>query len=355
MFCGNCRCFVAFPVGHPCFADSILSLTCDVPTVDGKCVADQSLLNHCPRTCVGCGVPSFSSSCSKRCAWAVEGKCPQCGRQKLLDQAFCSVSCASQASQANWCGSCGLRQIQMGFSHCSEFCASAGASNVPVRHRRKVVQQISNLSHQILSQKDRTRLVLTSVIAPLLGETGHTIVNIVKIADHTVRKKAYLNYRTTVEQQLSFAKLPKYSHGGEGNEHKQYIPLVLKCSLGAGANPFALPQTPVDCCTDSTCEVCSVLNNGLSLRLQSKASHYCTANPATAISWCQPQGHSRLMAVALCRVVVGNPRIVASTEQIASPDNFFHSCIVSDGNPCNDGTYVFRDDAIEVQNIVLFV
>jgi hypothetical protein len=356
MFCSRCRCFVAHVAGHTCFSDTNHA-GIDVPNVELRTIADQSLMNYMPfHCCRGCGASCASGLCSKRCAWAVESKCPQCGRPRVHDQAFCSVSCASQAAQANWCGTCGLRQIQMGMNHCSDSCAAAGMINVPVRQRRKVALQINNLSHQIVSSKDRTRLALTAVIAPLLAETGHTIVNIVKCAEHALRKKAYLNFRAVVEHQLSAGKCSKYCHGGEGNEHKQYIPLTLKCSLGAGSNPFSLPQTPVDCCCDPQCEVCSLLNHGLNLRLQSKASHYCTANPATAVSWCKPSNHSGLMAVAVCRVVVGIPRIVSATEEVTAPqDSSFHSCIVSDGNPGNDGTYVFRDDAIDAQNIILFV
>ena len=354
MFCARCQLVVPALVWHKCFTESMY---CDVPPVDMRYIADQSMLNQAAVfPCRACGVTCASGLCSKRCAWSIESKCPQCGRMRPADQAFCSVSCASQAAQANWCGTCGLRQIQMGLTHCSDSCASAGNLNVPVRQRRKVVHQINNLSHQIVSTHDRSRIAVTAVIAPLLGETGHTIVNVVKCAEHALRKRAYLNYRAMVEQQLSGGKCPKYCHGGEGNEHKQYIPLTLKCSLGAGSNPFALPLTPVDCCMDSSCEVCSLLNNGLNLRIQGKASHYSTASAGTAVSWCQPQNKFGLMAVAVCRVVVGTPTIVASSEEVSVPqDSNTHSCIVSDGNPSNDGTYVFRDDAIDVQNIILFV
>ena len=351
MFCARCQLFVPASGWHKCFADSM-----HVPSVDMRCF-DQSVLNMAPMfPCRACGVNCASGLCSKRCTWSVESKCPQCGRGRPEDQAFCSVSCASQAAQANWCGTCGLRQIQMGMSHCSDVCASSGMLNVPVRQRRKVAHQINNLSHQIVSAKDRSRIALTAAVAPLLAESGHTVVNVVKCAEHALRKKAYLNYRALVEQQLSTNKCAKYCHGGEGNEHKQYIPLVLKCSLGAGSNPFALPQTPVDCCNDPLCEVCSMLNCGMNLRLQGKASHYSTANPSTAVSWCRPQNQFGLMAVAVCRVVVGTPNIVSCSEEVSAPRNFTtHSCIVSDGNPSNDGTYVFRDDAIDVQNIILFV
>lgn len=228
--------------------------------------------------------------------------------------------------------------------------------NVPIRQRRKVAQQINNLTHVIISAKDRTRLSLTAVVAPLLAETGHTIVNVIKCAEHALRKRSYLNYRSMVEQHLTNMKCPKYCHGGEGNEHKQFIPLQLKCSLGSGSNPFALPQTPVDCCSDSNCEVCSLLLNGFNLRLQGKPSHYSTANAATAVSWCRPATPGGLMALAVCRVVVGVPNFVQTSEEITVPKNFSaHSCIVTDGNPSNDGTYVFRDDAIDVQNVILFV
>jgi len=209
--------------------------------------------------------------------------------------------------------------------------------------------------HQIVSSKDRTRLAMTAAIAPQMAESGRTIVNVVKCAEHPLRKRNYLNYRSMVEQQLSDAKLPKYSHGGEGNEHKQYVPLVLKCSLGSGSNPFALPFTPVECCQDPECEVCSLLCNGLNLQLQHKASHYATVNAGTAVAWCRPSS-TGLMAVGVCRIVVGAPRIVSTTDEIAQDTSkLTHSCIVSDGNPSNDGTYVFRDDAIDVQNIILFV
>jgi len=227
--------------------------------------------------------------------------------------------------------------------------------NVPIRPRRKILQQMNNLVHQIVPVKDRTRVALTAALGPVLSEAGRTIVNIVKCAEHAMRKRQYLNYRANVEQQMTLARSAKYAHGGEGNEHKQYMPLILKCNLGSGGNPFALPFTPVECCYDDTCEVCNLLTQGLNLNAQCRASHYTTANAGAAALWCRPQAQSGLMAVAVCRVVVGTPQVVHTTSDVAYPSEGVHTCIVSDGNPANDGTYVFRDDAIDVQNIVLFV
>jgi len=228
-------------------------------------------------------------------------------------------------------------------------------SNVPIRPRRKVLQQMNNLVHQIVPLKDRSRVALTATVGPILAEAGRTLVNVVKCAEHAVRKRQYLNYRSNVEQQMTTARAGKYAHGGEGNEHKQYMPLILKCNLGSGGNPFALPFTPVECCQDELCEVCNLLTLGLCLTSQGRASHYTTANAAAAALWCRPESQHGLMAVAVCRVVVGTPEVVSDSSDVRYPGEGIHACIVSDGNPSHDGTYLFRDDAIDVQNIVLFV
>jgi len=170
-----------------------------------------------------------------------------------------------------------------------------------------------------------------------------------------LRKRQYLNYRAGVEQEMSLKRAAKYSHGGEGNEHRQYIPLVLKCNLGSGSNPFALPYTPVECCQDPCCQVCSLLCFGMSLRQQNRLSHYCTPNAAAAVGWCRSESPHSLLAVGVCRVVVGTPNFVASTSEVMQPPPGMHACVVTDGNPVDDGTYVFRDEAIDVQSVILFV
>jgi len=167
-------------------------------------------------------------------------------------------------------------------------------------------------------------------------------------------KKQYLNYRSAVEQEMTQKNAQKYFHGGEGNEHKQFVPLVLKCSLGAGGNPFALPHSPAECCHDPACETCVSLTQGLNLQCLTRGSHYCCATAANATLWCTPNSTIGLMAIGVCRVVVGSPHIVASADDVRNPEPGTHSVIVSDGDPSNNGTYIFRDDALEMQHIILF-
>jgi len=86
--------------------------------------------------------------------------------------------------------------------------------------------------------------------------------------------------------------------------------------------------------------------------MSQRPSHYATASLRGALQWCSP-GEVGITAVAQCRAVIGVPDVVTLSSDVKLAPTC-HSSIVSDGNMDNDGTYVFRDDAIEAQYIMLF-
>lgn len=245
-----------------------------------------------------------------------------------------------------------MRQILVGSTHCSESCAQLLCTNVPIRPRRKILLHDSNLVHEVMSATDRARISVTQPLLPALAQHGFALVGVLNVAPHSARRRNYLTYRAAVESNMAALKSAKYGHGGEGNEQKKFLPLALKCGLGDAGNPYALPGSLASCCTDSSCEVCQLLNCGFSLNTSSKLSHYVTSSVSGAIQWSTPS-HLGLMAIAVCRAVVGIPLVVGSSADVAAIPGF-HSCIASDGNTLNDGSYLFRDDAIEALHIVLF-
>ena len=331
-------------------------------------------------------------TCSRRCAWAVEGRCPQCGRDGSVpshpdgppSQQFCSITCASQSAQANWCPSCAVRQILPGSTHCSRECAAAAPSNVPVKPRLRTMLHNSALPHELLPHTDRQRQALVAAFQPKLAALGFVAVDVVRVAPHTLRRKAYLSYRSQVEAELAAIArcdgcMAKYGHGGEGNELKRFVPLSAKCVLQATATiapatafpssssqqqksgggrgaPLASFVTP---CEDPSCGVCATLRHGFVLAdygEEQLSSHYSTSDQAAAAVWCAPEASPcGLAAIAIARVVVGNPNLVASADEIGIPDPAAreHSVIVTNGVESEDGTYVFCDEAMDPQYIVL--
>lgn len=300
--------------------------------------------------------------CSKRCEWVLHCQCPQCGRSracdslKLREQPYCSASCASQSHQANWCPSCGVKQILAGSTHCSALCYARASSNFPIRLRRKVAQYNSCLRHEIMSEKERAAVLQSA--RNVFSANGLVVVNVVKCTPHTVRRKNYLTYRSHVEQEMTSRKqLTKYGYGGEGNEQRRYVPLLLKCTMGPGANPFAVGGSAADCCADTSCSACFALRNGFSLEGSGAVSHYCTTELELSVLHAVVQRNpGSLCAVGVCRAVIGVPAFVKDPSQIVPGADGSHCTIITsaDCTTRNEGTYLFRDDALELQYVVLF-
>lgn len=355
-----------------------LSSVSSVKSLDGAAeggvIASMALsmglpASSCAGFCAGCAKPCGSQVfCSKRCEWSATTRCPQCGRPRDPSHSFCSLLCASQAAQANWCCGCGVRQTTPGTAHCSSYaCAQAasthGATLLP---RRKVVINNQRRVHSFLPTDDRVHHNLNNIVVGALNasEPGvpHQVIAVIKITPDTLRRKQFLNYRGAVEQQISAAarvaaaaggSTAKYGHGGEGNEQKRYFPVGVECDL---ANRGMLAASGVALCGSPSCDACNVLANGFSLEHSMCASHYCTTSAQHALPWSRPSEVTGLRALVAARVVVGNPVILADSSMIALPQDptATHCAIVSNGDAQQDGTYLFRDDAIDPQYLVLF-
>jgi hypothetical protein len=303
-----------------------------------------------------------NGTCSKRCEWVSCGCCPQCGRHcascSVSGQPYCCVGCASQSHQANWCPTCGVRQMLVGSTHCSAKCAANAAQNFPIRQRKKIAQQDHYLRHEVMAEQERHNL-----LQPLRGAiagSGSVVVNVIKCTPHTMRRKGYLTYRSHIEQGLT-AGAVKYGFGGEGNEQRRYMPLPMRCTLGSAGSAFAPSGTVAECCEDPICAACVVLRHGINRERLNVASHYCTSDlQFSLLHALQMPSPGPLRAVAVCRAVIGTPSFVRDPSQIVPGVDGTHCTIITTGSPVKhaseanqEGTYLFRDDAIELLHILL--
>lgn len=299
---------------------------------------------------------SHSATCSKRCEWMSQSQCPQCGRAHRSDQPYCSIACASQSHQANWCPTCGVRQILCGSTHCSASCESLSQQNMPIRPRKKVAILNHSIRHETIAEKECASLLQS--VKGAVAESGIHVVNVVKCTPHTVRRKAFLTYRAHVEQQMNERRSSKYGYGGEGNEQRRFIPLRLKCSFGpVGTQYSCRGGIAVECCEDSACAACVALRCGASMERMGTISHYCTSDLQRSIMHCcAMEPGQRLHAVAICRAVIGVPSFVSDPSEIVPGIDGSHCTVITaqQGQSHSEGTYLFRDDAIDIQYIVLF-
>jgi len=320
--------------------------------------------------CVSCGIQAVAApgmTCSRRCGWAANVCCPQCGRQRAGPQyTFCCGQCAGEARQANWCLGCGVRQLAHGLPSCgADYCAAVVASLPALRPQMAMSRGSSyagpagrrhagNPHQNPVASARASRLFTPHVAVPLNDKTAsaicntfaqhvNTIVGVVKVGGTTASRKAYLAHRTRVETDLSETcghGAPKYGHGGEGNEHRRYMPLRVEC----GTNALEFRGS----CGSPSCEVCSLLANGMDLRGLDRASHFSTSTVDSALDCC-PNGFA---AVLVSRVVVGNPLIVDSVEHVQQPPAGFHSIVVCETERA-DSAFVFSDESVDPLYIVL--
>lgn len=327
---------------------------------------ENTPMSHGPVHCAGCGiqaVPAPGMTCSRRCGWSAGVCCPQCGRGRAAQHyTFCSGQCAAEARQANWCLGCGVRQLAHGLPSCgAEYCAAIVA-NIPAMRPPTMVQRAqhnarrgNNATHSSHNTAARaSRLYTPHATVPLEDKTAtalcnsfaphvSSIVGVVKVGGQTAARKSYLAYRTRVETELSEVcghGAPKYGHGGEGNEHRRYMPLNAEC----GSHPLSL-QGP---CGSPTCDVCMLLQNGTDLNSMNRASHFSTSSVDAAVDCCG----TGVAAVLVSRVVVGNPMIVDTVDDVAEPHSGFHSVVVCETER-TDSAFVFSDDAVDPLFVVL--
>lgn len=357
---------VRSPSGH-----SLTGVSADAASTDEVLLSH----GHC-RCCMKPVEPSRAMSngtCSKRCEWVSCACCPQCGRyctastQFIPGQPYCSIGCASQSHQANWCPTCGVRQMLVGSTHCSPHCAAQSSQNFPIRQRKKIIQQNQFLRHEVMP--DNERHALLQPLRSVVSSVGLVVANVIKCAPHTVRRKSYLTFRSRVEQEMvAGGNTAKYGFGGEGNEQRRYLPLTIQCTLGTAGSTFAVPGTVAECCEDPTCTVCVALRHGINKEKMHVASHYCTADfQFSLLHAMQMPATSRSPlrgAIAVCRAVIGTPSFVRDPSQIVPGKDQSHSTIItstggpgkgsaSEGDGHGEGTYLFRDDAIELLSILL--
>lgn len=323
----------------------------------------QSTPQHCACCATKAAIPG-RSTCSKRCDWMCNTCCPQCGRGRLPNYTFCSGLCAGEARHANWCVYCGVRQLEYGHTTCqapgciSQHQYHQNASPLPPMHHTRGhhggAQSHRGSSrhaapHEVLSAGDKIRRTAEAHFT----HSVDAIHACVKVGGPAAARKRYLAYRGHAEDDLAATVgrgAPKYGHGGEGNEQRRFIPLQLTC-------PGAVYGS-TDACADPNCEACRILQHGMTLAALNRPTHFVTSTPAAAVSLCAPtwvEG-TAVAAVAVCRAVVGQPLVVADSSEVlpVAPEAPYHSLIVSDGDARNDSTFLYRDDAVDVQFIVYY-
>jgi len=327
----------------------LCSAACDAAYMSSY--STQPQVSYC-QSCFSRSVVAGTGYCSKRCSWHATSRCPQCGRNRDVNYTYCSQSCASHALQANWCPSCGLRQIVPGLPHCgTSTCVDiAGAAVAALRRPMPMGREPSGYyrkeglrtQQSWLAPDDKVRANVAAQIAPNV----RSVIGVAKLCADNIRKKRYLGYRSCVEQSMFATKVPKYGHGGEGNEHRRFYPISFTCRHLV-AQSFAKAEH-VTCCDDKHCSACSIISYGFSKQLLGCNSHFSTSSPGPCLPYCSAfpmllgnnNGHTspfgaNVAALVIARTVVGVPNIVTSlqgeptcsdVELMHSLDSGFDSC-----------------------------
>lgn len=348
-----------------------------------------------PPSFVTPGTDVSTATCSIRCAWALKGHCCQCGRgipgngfpRKAT---FCGVACADEARRGNWCCLCGVSQCAQGFTRCSAKClsaandsngssgsgnnnASASAATASPFPSRQTTPEDANSSkqHRTCCLVQPGNKIFERIVAPFAAR-GLQVVQVVQVNNLPQEKKAYAAHRLAVDQRMSHQGIPKFGMGGEGGEHKRFVPLMPGCwqSLqfaGNGNNGGANGQIPSNLCADPSCDTCRILGHGMKLStLIGRSSHFSVPNFESVLPWCMDAGRSvdggatRLCTVALTRVVIGVPMIVHELSQIQPPP-VGYDCVLCMDPPVNgvppetDSVFTYSDHSIQCEYIVSFV
>ena len=216
--------------------------------------------------------------CSRRCSWTAGCKCPQCGRKRAGGMLYCGMGCAREASHANWCPHCGVRQLASSSSHCS----SCGYVPPAVRSAAK------GENHRILDPTEKEHKTLMKQWGSM---SKGRVIAIIRLALAAPHRRAYLSYRAHVDVQVQTSGCAKYLHGGEGNELRRFYPTSYACEFGLRGG-FAA-------CKDPTCSVCSVAHDGPT----GASLGYSSIDRTLEAS--NPNAYG-VKAVFVCRVVCGS-------------------------------------------------
>jgi hypothetical protein len=320
---------------------------------------------HAP-SCMVCASPnvaSFGSVCSRRCTWVANGCCSQCGRMRGQSSYFCSPNCAAEARQANWCIGCGVRQLQHGSTTCGSMDCVALCRRLATMHGAPRVgmspasAQPARFSPQSKSSASLRASASRGGAAPSAGhssrrfephvpipvsdkaagsvrsvvgtDSAKRIAAIVKVGGPAEARKQYTAYRCRVESEMNQDRgigAPKFGHGGEGNEHRRFIPLRSECGLAVVADG-------VPTCGSPTCEVCTLLEGGIHATCHSAAVP-AFSSVAKAAEGATDGPDASVLAVAVCRVTVGTARVLSGSDidtetgGVPAPAPHEHSTVV---------------------------
>uniref|UniRef100_A0A7S1PUS1 Uncharacterized protein n=1 Tax=Neobodo designis TaxID=312471 RepID=A0A7S1PUS1_NEODS len=324
--------------------------------------ASQYHMAEGPAACAVCltqQVPFNGAACSRRCGWVQQGCCPQCGRGRAYGAptVFCAPMCANQARQANWCVGCGVRQIPHGQQSClmpacvdivgsllTRYAPHRPATAGPRLGRRgsdssnasastvgtaspsltppsgPVAAKASSGAFRSRRGEPHTRLAVTdklfgAVRQQVGADVSKRLTAVIKAGGPAELRKHYTAYRCRVEQELNEVcgvGAPKFGHGGEGNEHRRFVPLTLAC-----AGPAAADDHVTQTCNSSACQVCLFLSGGLSAAFATSESIPAYSTAAKALTASSATG---VAAVIICRVTVGNPAVCLATDESDAAD-----------------------------------
>lgn len=354
-----------------------------------------------------------AATCSLRCSWRQRLACCQCGRNIAGNTAakaaiFCGAACADEARRGNWCVLCGCRPSAAAgrCGLCSSATGSAPASQ-PVsaqlsRRNSGVFEMNTDESpfpsrktspEEAMSKAQRaggsgggkpqrtcsvvypdggTARVYERIAAPFIARGLH-VAQIIQLNGNPQEKKAYNANRLAVDQRMAAGNIAKLGFGGEGNEHKRFVPLLSGCCAA-----FAAPSgivihggnndgVPATLCCDGACDACRIMENGMKLSsIVGRTSHFSVPNFDSVLPWCldagkpSDNGAARLCAVALTRVVVGHPLIVHDLSQVAPPPIGYDSVLCMDrpgpdgAAPQSDSCFSFSDHSVQAEYIVFF-
>jgi hypothetical protein len=339
-------------------------------------------------SCAVCYVQSVEAHgavCSRRCEWVAHGCCPQCGRHRSAGGQFCNPICAAEARQANWCVCCGVRQLSHGAATCGAPVCTATAQRVMARlpsvhsshqPRRSVPHQHGSGPHSPaaltksaqpqrgggsrLRFESHTPLTMNDkVVVALRQQLGQDVakrlVAVIKVGGSVEERKRYTAYRCRVEAEMNESNgigAPKFGHGGEGNEQKRFIPLRSECGMSA----FSAGE--VRSCGSSACEVCTLLELGIRATCHSAAMPAFSAVLAAAEGASGPEG-AEVVAVATCRVTIGNANVVESSAvdeasgSVPSPGPKQHATVIT--HDTHDVAYVAVSEPTVDPLFILFL
>jgi len=244
--------------------------------------------------------------------------------------------------------------------------------------------------------------------------SGLQCYQVIQVHNSVADKKAYNAYRLSVDQNLSSKGIKKYGFGGEGNEHKRFVPLMAGCGghlyglrlasqlpTSQHSSSSAANHKEIGCdiegypfvCQDPSCDVCRILESGLKLTsVTGRSSHFSVPTLDSVLPWCQDASAStpssssnnnnnsstlnstssssstnnlpKFQAAALIRTVLGNVHIVNDFESVPesqAPQGYDSVVCVDNNNTSNnnnqprtDSAFNYNDRGVLCEYVVLF-